>query len=272
MTRTATRMGCSPPTRCSSPSCRMRSSLACDASCRSPTSSRKMVPPSASSNLPRRMAAAPVNAPFSWPNSSLSMSSVGMAAQLTFTNGPGRERALAMDVRRQQLLARPRLAREQHADIRSRDLRGLLDRVLERRARPDHPRRVADQLAESLVLALQVGPLERVLHDEQHAVAGERLLEEIERAAAGRVDGIADRRVPGNHHDRRCIVALSAAIAGRRCRCRRAGGRRAGTGRRGACRRSACNCRDRVADRRRCNPRLRESGAASGRCSARRPR
>ena len=47
-----------------------------------------MVPPSASSNLPRRSAAAPVNAPFSWPNSSLSISSVGMAAQLTFTNGP----------------------------------------------------------------------------------------------------------------------------------------------------------------------------------------
>ena len=46
------------------------------------------MPPSASSNLPRRRAAAPVNAPFSWPNSSLSISSVGMAAQLTLTNGP----------------------------------------------------------------------------------------------------------------------------------------------------------------------------------------
>ena len=31
---------------------------------------------------------APVNAPFSWPNSSLSISSDGIAAQLTFTNGP----------------------------------------------------------------------------------------------------------------------------------------------------------------------------------------
>ena len=29
-----------------------------------------------------------MNAPFSWPKSSLSMSSRGMAAQLTFTNGP----------------------------------------------------------------------------------------------------------------------------------------------------------------------------------------
>ena len=38
--------------------------------------------------MPRRSAAAPVKAPFSWPNSSLSISSVGIAAQLTFTNGP----------------------------------------------------------------------------------------------------------------------------------------------------------------------------------------
>ncbi len=46
------------------------------------------MPLSASSNLPRRAEVAPVKEPFSWPKSSLSMSSVGMAAQLTLTNGP----------------------------------------------------------------------------------------------------------------------------------------------------------------------------------------
>jgi hypothetical protein len=46
-----------------------------------------MVPVSACSNLPMRVVAAPVNAPFSWPNSSLSSSSAGSAAQLTYTNG-----------------------------------------------------------------------------------------------------------------------------------------------------------------------------------------
>ena len=46
------------------------------------------MPPSASSNFPRRRASAPVNAPFSWPNSSDSISSSGIAAQLTSTNGP----------------------------------------------------------------------------------------------------------------------------------------------------------------------------------------
>ena len=45
------------------------------------------MPPWASSNLPRRRAWAPVNAPFSWPNSSDSTSVSGMAATLTATNG-----------------------------------------------------------------------------------------------------------------------------------------------------------------------------------------
>ena len=45
-----------------------------------------MVPPSASSKRPRRRSAAPVNAPFSCPNSSLSSSVSGSAAQLTVMN------------------------------------------------------------------------------------------------------------------------------------------------------------------------------------------
>ena len=64
----------------------------------------------------------------------------------------------------------------------------------ERGARADHLRRVADELAEALVLALQVRSLERVLDDQQHAVAGERLLQKIERAAARRLDGVANGR------------------------------------------------------------------------------
>ncbi len=46
------------------------------------------MPPSASSMRPRRRSVAPVNAPFSWPNSSLSSSVSVSAAQLTATNGP----------------------------------------------------------------------------------------------------------------------------------------------------------------------------------------
>ena len=54
----------------------------------SPISSRNSVPPWASSNLPALACWwAPVNAPFSCPNSSLSRSSRESAAQLTATNG-----------------------------------------------------------------------------------------------------------------------------------------------------------------------------------------
>src|SRR5438132_1457541 len=42
----------------------------------SPTSSRKIVPPSACSNLPARSCTAPVNEPFIWPNNSLSINSL----------------------------------------------------------------------------------------------------------------------------------------------------------------------------------------------------
>jgi hypothetical protein len=44
--------------------------------------------PSASSKRPFLVAAAPVKAPFSWPNSSLSRSACGKAAQLMRINGP----------------------------------------------------------------------------------------------------------------------------------------------------------------------------------------
>ena len=110
------------------------------------------------------------------------------------------KRALAMDVGREQLLAGPRLSRQQHADVGSRHLRRLLHGLPEHGRRSDHPRRVADQLAEALVLALQVRPLERVLDDQQHAVARERLLEEVERAHLRRLDGVGNRAVPGDHH------------------------------------------------------------------------
>src|SRR5690606_8866818 len=54
----------------------------------SPTSSRKSVPPSARSNQPLRWPTAPVKLPASWPNSSESTSSGGIAPQLIRRNGP----------------------------------------------------------------------------------------------------------------------------------------------------------------------------------------
>ena len=60
------------PTRSMVFSCSTRSSLTCISGGRSPTSSRSSVPPPAASKRPVRLRSAPVKAPFSWPNSSLS--------------------------------------------------------------------------------------------------------------------------------------------------------------------------------------------------------
>ena len=86
-TRTFTLMGLSPPTRSTSPSSSTRNNFACIAKGMSPISSRNRVPPSACSNLPTCLAAAPVNAPFSCPKSSDSINSAGTAAQFNVMKG-----------------------------------------------------------------------------------------------------------------------------------------------------------------------------------------
>ena len=96
------------PTGVTSPSCSTRSSFACMTRLMSPISSRKSVPPSALSNVPRRSATAPVNAPFTWPNISLSMSSAGTAAQFICTKGRSRRGESAWMARATSSLPVPR--------------------------------------------------------------------------------------------------------------------------------------------------------------------
>ena len=72
-------------------------------------SSRKIVPWWAISNFPGCPSVlAPVNAPRSYPNSSLSASSSGIAAQLTVTKGPFARRSLVVDRLGEELLPRSR--------------------------------------------------------------------------------------------------------------------------------------------------------------------
>ena len=77
-----------PPTRCMLRDSSARSSFTCVGRSISVISSRKSVPPSAASNLPIFIFSAPVNEPFSWPNSSDSISVGESAAHSTATNGP----------------------------------------------------------------------------------------------------------------------------------------------------------------------------------------
>ena len=71
--------------------------LGCSSSGSSPTSSMNSVPPCACTNAPRARRVAPVKAPRAWPNSSLSISVGGTAAQSNTTNGPLRALAARVD-------------------------------------------------------------------------------------------------------------------------------------------------------------------------------
>ena len=107
MTRTSARRVRDDPTRSNSPSCSTRRSLPCISSGRSPISSRKSVPPSASSKRPWRRLTAPVNAPFSCPKSSLSIRLGGSAAQFTRTSTRDRRRLRSCTARANSSLPVP---------------------------------------------------------------------------------------------------------------------------------------------------------------------
>src|SRR5260370_767229 len=86
--RTSTGSVSLPPTRSISRSCTARKIFACSARLISTISSRNRAPPVACAKRPILRVMAPVNAPFSWPNSSLSSRFSGIAAQFTATTGP----------------------------------------------------------------------------------------------------------------------------------------------------------------------------------------
>ena len=154
--RTSTRIVRVLPSRSNSRSCSTRSSLGCSSSGMSPTSSRNSVPPWASSKRPIRCAIAPVNAPFSWPNSSLSSRPVGMAAQFSLTNVRLRRGLRSWMARAISSLPGAGLAVDQHRGIGGRDGLHLLQHLPERRA-------LADDLLEVVLRADLVFEVELLL-------------------------------------------------------------------------------------------------------------
>ena len=102
-------------------SARTRSSLGCSGIGISAISSRNKVPPWACSKQPGRVPTAPVNAPRSWPKTSLSIRVSGIAAALTATKGRS-ERALSlMDGPSHEFLAGAAFARDDHRNIPARN-------------------------------------------------------------------------------------------------------------------------------------------------------
>ena len=117
MMRTSVLIGVRPPTVVYSPCCRTRSSRVCASIGMSPISSRKSVPPSACSKRPALRAWAPVKAPFSWPNSSDSIRSRGIAAMLMATNGPVAALAVVVQGAGDQFLAGAGFAGDHHRQV-----------------------------------------------------------------------------------------------------------------------------------------------------------
>ena len=146
------------PTGRISPSCSTRSSFACSAGVVSAISSRKSVPPSATSKSPLRSPTAPVKAPRRWPNSSLSRRPFGQRGAVDRDEELVAARAGRMDRARHQLLAGAGLARRPAPCVgvgatRPTQLEHLADRgARRRRSRVRHRR---------LVALAQVGVLDR---------------------------------------------------------------------------------------------------------------
>ena len=194
-----------PPTRSNRFSSSARRIFACSASGRSPISSRNSVPRCAISNLPGLRATAPVNAPFSWPKSSVSSSVSGIAAQLIATNGASARGLSACSERANSSLPVPLSPSSSTvvsvAAARCSDANTLRSDG----SSPTScgaPRRTRQLLLQQQVLGHHPPLLERARDEQQQMIGIDRLGEEVDRAFLHRGDGVLDAAVGGHHDDR----------------------------------------------------------------------
>jgi len=104
---------------------------------------------------------------------------------------------------RDELLARAVLAGDEHAARRRGGLGDLVEDRAHRGALADHREVRARPTSNPLVLAREPRERQGVLDRDQELVARERLLDEVMRAALGRLDRGVDRRVARHHDDDR---------------------------------------------------------------------
>ncbi len=109
---------------------------------------------------------------------------------------------LTVDLLRDELLAAPRLAQDEHAPVRGRDLADLLAQAAHRRAVAQHLVAEAPLPAREVLHALlERAPREGVLDAHDDAIAVDRLREEVERAALHRLDHVGRLGVPRDDDD-----------------------------------------------------------------------
>ena len=146
-----------------------------------------------------RRSVAPVNAPFSWPNSSDSSSSAAIADVFSATNGPFSARRVVVQRARHELLAGARLAGDQHRHARARQPADRLEHLLHRRRLTDDARRrLHGRLLGRVAAALTRG----ARHELHRFVDVERLRQILERTALIRGHGAVEIGVRGDHDDR----------------------------------------------------------------------
>ena len=185
--------------------------LGLEAGCISLISSRKIVPWLAYSNLPSLRFCAPVKAPFSKPKSSLSSSSEGSAAQLTFTKGRSRRLESWKTVRATSFLAGAALAADQHRDVGVGDLLDDLAHLAHLRVVAAEHQQLglgAHTAAQLLDLLPERALLERLVEGDLELLDLEGLAQEIGGAELHRLDDGARLAVTRQHDHRNLRQAL----------------------------------------------------------------
>ena len=117
--------------------------------------------------------------------------------------------AVAVDGPRDQLLAHPALARDEHGGVGGGGAPHRVPHLLQGRALPLHPVALVEAELEAPVLLRELALAERVARHEQQALAVGRLLDEVVGAELGGLHGRGHRAVPGeDHHRGRGLLGL----------------------------------------------------------------
>ena len=124
----------------------------------SPISSRNSVPPSASSKRPLRCASAPVNAPFSWPNSSELQHAFRQGGAVQLDERLVLARRCIVQGLSEQLLAGAGLATQQHGGVAARDQLKLSHNRLQHRTFTDDAGQPASARGRGKLLQLLFHP------------------------------------------------------------------------------------------------------------------
>ena len=162
--------------------------------------------------MPRLSLMAPVNAPFTWPNSSDSISSSGRAAEFTSTNGPVRRWLRRWTWRATSSFPVPFSPSNQHTAVGRCGHRDLFAQPQHDAALADNRVAPIDARTQRAVLGLQLTLPQRVADHEHRLLERQRLLDEIERPQFRRANGRLDAAVARNHDHRRFEAALSQSF------------------------------------------------------------